>query len=143
MNRKQEETPYYRYLRGYALDPGFSTQLSTMTINEVSYKIRWEPVHPGPSGEYIEVVDVDPASHCFYEPVDLNSKNVLGQNGLPPSEGNPQFHQQLVYAVVMKTIKHFEQALGRLLIWRARFLPHLSNQKERFRQEFVGKLRIY
>ena len=29
---------------------------------------------PGPVGEYLEVVDVDPASNKVYEPVDLNDQ---------------------------------------------------------------------
>ena len=135
-------TPYYRTLRGYALDPGFSTQLNTMAINEVVYKIDWENVLPGPVGEYIEVIDVDPPSNCFYEPVDLNSIFVLSQGGLPPSEGNPQFHQQTVYAAIMKTIRYFEYALGRKLIWRHRDLS-IQNEIEKFEKEYVGKLRVY
>ena len=31
------------------------------------------------------------------------------ENGLDHSESNPQFHQQMVYAVAMKTIKNFER----------------------------------
>ncbi|MBL7856350.1 MAG: hypothetical protein JNM57_01575 [Cyclobacteriaceae bacterium] len=143
------ESPYYRILRGYALDPGFSTQLNTMSINEVIYKIRWEEVEAGPIGEYLEVVDIDPSSNCYYDPVDLNAKHVLAQGGLPPSEGNPQFHQQMVYAVIMKTIRHFEHALGRKIIWRHRSLSNFStsrerlSQEDRFRKEYVGKLRVY
>ena len=72
---------------------------------------------PGPVGDYLEVVDVDPASDCAYAPVDLNHPFVLAQDGLPRSEGNPQFHQQMVYAVAMKTISHFEEALGRPIFW--------------------------
>lgn len=133
------ENPYYRYLRGYALDPGFSTQLSTMTINEVNYKIRWEQVLPGPIGEYVEVIDIDPASNCYYEPIDLNAQNVLSQGGLAPSEGNPQFHQQMVYAVIMKTIHHFEHALGRKIIWRDRDFKEAGSIK----LQYVEKLRVH
>ena len=42
---------------------------------------------------------------------------LLAQDGLAPSEANPQFHQQMVYAVAMTTIGHFEQALGRVALW--------------------------
>ena len=59
------------------------------------------------------MVDIDPASSKLYAPVDLNDRTLLAQDGWPPSEGNPQFHQQMVYAVAMTTIGHFEQALGR------------------------------
>src|SRR6185369_1207305 len=43
---------------------------------------------------------------------------LLAQDGWTPSEGNPQFHQQMVYAVSMRTIELFERALGRPVLWR-------------------------
>jgi hypothetical protein len=81
--------PVYRYLRGYALDPGFSTRLDTAVINEVVYSVPFESLKPGPIGKYIEVIDVDPPSKCWYEPVDLGAEQIASQNGLAPSEGNP------------------------------------------------------
>ena len=77
-----------------------------------------EKLDPGPIGEYLEVVDIDPASQMFYEPVDLDLPVLLAQDGLSPSEGVPQFHQQMVYAVTSLTIRNFEQALGRKALWR-------------------------
>jgi hypothetical protein len=134
----------YRYLRGYTLDPGFSSQLDTMNINQTIYRIRWEdlekpskpqiPAHI--NGEYFEVIDVDPSSNCYYEHVDLNSVEVLSQNGLQPSEGNPKFHQQFVYTIAMKTLDTFEKALGRKVIWSPRILPDQ-------RREYVSKIKIY
>ena len=132
-------TPYYRYLRGYTLDPGFSTRLDTAAINEGIYRIPFEEaLEPGPSGEYVEVVDFDPASGCWYDPVDLTEEAVASQQGLVPSEGNPQFHQQFVYAVAMKTILHFEKALGRKIVWRPRDFRETPKGKE-----YVAKLRIH
>src|SRR4051812_6121248 len=113
-----DTTPAYRYLRGYSLDPGFSTKLDTARINDVVYRIPYEELEPGPRGEYIDVMDFDPATGCWYEPVNLGSEEIASQQGLAPSEGVPQFHQQFVYCVAMKTIRHFEQALGRKLVWR-------------------------
>jgi hypothetical protein len=139
--------PVYRYLRGYALDPGFSTRLDTAQINEVTWRIPWERVAPGPTGEYVEVMDFDPASGCWYEPVDLADQEVSSQHGLAPSEGNPQFHQQFVYAVAMKTILHFEQALGRKIVWYPRIVPPRRVRDETldaaWRREYVGRLRIH
>lgn len=113
--------PAYRHLRGYALDPGFSTRLDTVGINEALYRIRYEEdLKPGPVGEYLEVLDFDPATGCWYEPVGLSMERVASQQGLRPSEGDPQFHQQFCYTVAMKTIEHFERALGRKVIWRSR-----------------------
>lgn len=136
--------PIYRYLRGYALDPGFSTRLDTVGINEVIYRVPYETLEPGPSGEYVDVIDFDPASRCWYEPVNLCSEEVASQHGLTPSEGNPQFHQQFVYAVVMKTVRHFERALGRKVIWfpRERRAPK-DLPEDAPHPGFVQKLRIY
>ena len=114
------QDPPYRRLRVYAVDPSLSTRLDTAAINEVTLKIRWEKLEQaGPVGEYLAVEDVDPTGKR-YEPVNLNSPQLLAQDGWAPSEGNPQFHQQMVYAVAMKTIEHFERALGRPILWRSR-----------------------
>ena len=76
-------------------------------------------------------MDFDPASGCFYAPVDLDDPAVLAQHGLAPSEGNPQFHQQMVYAVAMTTIDRFERSLGRKAFWTDRFEPDGSVQARR------------
>lgn len=109
--------PDYRLLRAYAFDPTLDTQLSTAPITQVTIPTRWEPLQPGPIGEYLEVIDIDPASGCVYSPVDLNHPHLLAQNGLAPSEGDPRFHQQMVYAVAMNIINRFELALGRPIFW--------------------------
>lgn len=126
--------PSFRRLRGFAYDPGVSMQLETAVINHLTFQVPWEKLDPGPKGEYLEVIDYDPPSECFYAPVNLDDPHLLAQDGLAPSEGNPQFHQQMVYAVAMTTIKHFERALGRLALWasgpkygyvrRLRIYPH-------------------
>ncbi len=109
--------PALRQLRAYAFDPSLDTQLDTSTINQVTIPVRWEQVTPGPRGEYLEVADIDPSSSCAYSPVDLNHPYLLAQDGRAPSEGDPQFHQQMVYAVAMNTIHRFELALGRPVFW--------------------------
>lgn len=86
-------------------------------VSKITFEVPWENVEPGPCGEYVEVIDFDPASNCYYEPVNLNDPMLLAQDGHQPAEGNPQFHQQMVYAVTMKTIQTFEQALGRPAMW--------------------------
>ena len=158
-------TPPFRRLRGYAFDPSLSTQLETAVLNEVVFKVPWEKrketvqtaageetvgvLEPGPVGEYLEVVDFDPASGCFYAPVDLDDPHVLGQDGIRPSEGNPQFHQQMVYAVAMTTIRNFERALGRKALWAPRLVrardrdPAAESPDRVVDDEYVGRLRIY
>ena len=81
--------------------------------------------------EKIEVVDYDSEHDCYYAPVDLNDPSILMQGGLEPNESDPRFHQQMVYAVAMKTIENFERALGRQIAFkrrpgqeRLRIFPH-------------------
>src|SRR5262249_39017984 len=60
---------------------------------------------------------------------------------LPPSEGTPQFHQQMVYAVASLTIRNFERALGRRVQWRPGPAP--SKKAKKNDSVFVPRLRIY
>ena len=133
--------PAFRYLRGYSIDPSLTTELDLAPIGEITFKIPWEGLAPGPVGEYLEVVDVDPPSGCFYEPVDLDDPKLLAQNGLAPSEGTPQFHQQMVYAVASLTIRNFERALGRRSLWRPGPPPAGTDPKND--STFVQRLRVY
>ena len=126
------QDPPYRRIRVYAVDPSLSTSLATAGINEVTLKVRWEEMEKkGPVGEYLAVEDVD-AANRRYDPVDLDDPRLLAQDGWAPSEGNPQFHQQMVYAVAMKTIEHFEKALGRPVLWRPRPNPENPSDDSAF-----------
>ena len=152
--RKLSENPPIRKLRGYAFDPSLSIQMDTVGLNTLTYEIDWEdlatPNDLGrnssqnisyPLGEYIEIIDYDPASGLFYPPIDLNDPFILSENGLNPDVSNPQFHQQMVYAIIMTTIKNFERALGRKIQWSERlYRVGINNNEE---SEFVGRLRVY
>ena len=130
--------PPYRRVRAYALDPSFSSRLDTAEINEVVLKVRWEPLAKGPVGEYLAVEDiVTPGSSR--EGVDLDDPRLLAQDGWAPSEGNPQFRHQMVYAVAMKTIEHFERALGRPVLWRPRPNPANSLDDREFVQQLSAR----
>jgi len=107
--------PPDRILRVYAFDPSRGARLE----NHLTIRIPYEKLKKGPVGKKVAVIDYDASNHCYYEGVDLDATAVLGQNGLSPSESDPQFHQQMVYAVVMDTIRRFELALGRPVRWRA------------------------
>jgi hypothetical protein len=132
--------PPVRRLRGYAFDPSLSLRLDTALVNQTVFDIEWEQLKPGPVGEYVEVVDYDPASGVWYDPIDLDAKEILAQDGLAPSESAPKFHQQMVYAVAMMTIGNFEYALGRKIFWA----PHLEKDPHSgVREEYVPCLRIY
>ncbi|OYW76774.1 MAG: hypothetical protein B7Z37_07220 [Verrucomicrobia bacterium 12-59-8] len=131
--------PPFRELQGYSVDPSLETRLDTRLVSHVTFHLPWELLEPGPKGEYLEVIDVDPPSRCCYEPVNLDHPCILAQGGLPPSERTPQFHQQMVYAVASLTIHNFEHALGRRTLWR-----HVPNPaKPNDDTNFCQRLRIY
>jgi hypothetical protein len=132
--------PPHLRLRAFAFDPILSRRIDTYDVNQITIKLPWQDdLKLGPVDDYLEVVDYDPASKVFYAPVNLNDRALLAQDGLPPSEGDPQFHQQMVYAVARSTIRHFERALGRRALWSAR----LVQEKGKWKDEFVEHLRIY
>jgi len=132
--------PAARRLWVYARDPLSSTDMTSYDLNEVELAVRWEKdLTPGPVGEYLEVVDIDPPSGLAYAPVDLNHPRLLAQSGYKPTEGNPQFHQQMVYAIAMTTIGYFEKALGRKAVWA----PRLVKIEGKMTSLFVRRLRIY
>lgn len=136
--------PYYRKLKGYAFDPSFSSTLNKRQVNEVIYKIKWEPTTPGPAGEYIEVIDYDPTKQCYYAAISLEEPFVLADQGMALSEGDPRFHQQQVYAVVMSVISQFEKALGRKIIWsRIIDKKEKGGSRTEYVHEFIPHLRIY
>jgi hypothetical protein len=140
--------PTLRRLRGFSFDPSLSAKLETAFINERIYTVPWEELDSGPVGEYVEVIDVDPASKCFYEPVDLSRPHLLAQDGLPASAANPQFHQQMVYAVVMTTIRSFERAIGRPVMWSDRTPDEMGKKYREMTEKdwnatYVQRLAIY
>jgi hypothetical protein len=112
--------PAARPLRVYAFDPSQGRLLG----NEMTLAVRNHPLLPGPTmvpssdHDGIVVVDYDGSRDTYYTPVNLDDPNILMQGGLPPSESNPHFHQQMVYAVARETIERFEAALGRRIHWR-------------------------
>jgi hypothetical protein len=143
--------PQYRRMRVFSFDPLLGTDLDTLGTDQLTIELPWDFadgdfLQPGPVGEYLEVVDRDPANDCFYPPVDLNHPHLLAQDGLPVSEGDPRFHQQMAYAVAMNTIRQFELALGRTALWG----PHLVRDArgeavppDHPDDEYVRRLRVY
>jgi hypothetical protein len=140
LSRGDAPQPPFRRLRIYAFDPAASLDLQTAIINTATVTLKWEDLGKGPTGEYVEVVDVDPSSGGFYEPIDLDDRALLVQDGFPPSDGNPKFHQQMVYAVAMMTVRNFERALGRKVLWASR--PWDWNTRSTV-DRYVQRLRIY
>jgi hypothetical protein len=108
-------------------------------------RVPWEPLKPGPSGQKIAVVDYDAANKCYYPPIDLDNPLLLANNGLCPTEADPRFHQQMVYAIASRTIQMFEVALGRKIHWRrADRFGGSANKENGFRKEGdIWVLKLY
>lgn len=113
-----------RPLKIFAFDPSLRRSAGNLAVMEVVN----EQVEPGPEGRLIRVVDYNGTKDEYYAAVDLDDADVLMQRGLDPSDSDPRFHQQMVYAVVMKVIENFERALGRPFRFRKgqklTILPH-------------------
>jgi hypothetical protein len=132
--------PTARRLRIFSFDPALAARYDLAGMSGITIEIPWEDdLKPGPIGEYVEVIDIDPGSNAAYVPVDLNAPALLATDGLQPSESDPRFHQQMCYAVAMKTIEHFERALGRKALWSS----HRRQGGTTYFENYVPRLRIY
>jgi hypothetical protein len=109
--------PAFRPLTVYAFDPSLGRTLN----NYMTIQVPYEKLRSGPVGGKIAVIDYDISNDCYYEPVDLDHPSVTIGGGLQPSEADPRFHQQMVYAVASETIRRFEFALGRKIRWRREY----------------------
>jgi hypothetical protein len=76
----------------------------------------------------LEVVDYDASTGTYFRAVDLDDAKIAMSQGLEPVEQDPQFHQQMVYAVASKVLENFDRALGRRFRFkggqRLRLIPH-------------------
>lgn len=109
-----EHEPAYRALRVYAFDPGRGRRAG----NHLILRVPFEPLRPGPVGSRIAVVDEDLEGRQLHPPVDLDQLDIIRDGGVEPSDTNPHFHQQMVYAVVSHLLRIFDRALGRQVRFR-------------------------
>jgi len=118
--------PARRPVKIFSTDP----MLGRTAGNRIAIDVANEKLGYGPAGARVVVVDYDGGHGRFYPPVNLNDPAILMQGGLDPTESDPRFHQQMVYAVAMRTLENFDRALGRLIDFRKkeyqqlRLIPH-------------------
>jgi len=111
-SRPYERTPadpLYRPLRIFTLDPATPMREGAVT----TVNIAFEPLEIGPAGRVFEVDARDGTHGVAYRQVDLETRDVLIRNGRVPSIADPEFHQQMVYAVASTVYDSFRRALGR------------------------------
>jgi len=101
--------PARRPLKIFATDP----MLGRTAGKRITIDVTNESLQPGPQGDRVEVIDYDGGHNRFYPPVNLDVPAILMQGGLDPTESDPRFHQQMVYAVAKRTLENFDRALGR------------------------------
>lgn len=137
-NIKNPTKARLRQLWIYTIDPSLAISLDTFDVAATTVSVPWEELTSdatGFSGEYIEIIDYDPAVDVFYKGLDVNGDDFRLGSGLVPAERDPRFHQQMCYAVVMRTIQTFEGTLGRRVLWS----PNTQDRKK----DFVERLRVY
>jgi hypothetical protein len=101
--------PVTRPLLVYTQDPA----TPRMDVAVARADVPYEPLGPGPEGSVAHVIDRNETLGQLYPPIDLDALGVLAPHGVKPSTGNPQFAQQMAYAVTMLTYERFRRALGR------------------------------
>ncbi len=119
--------PERRALRIFAFDPMLSRAGDHRITMEIPYRtiIRNEGSF---CDDRLEIVDFDGATGKHLRAVNLDDPNIAMTQGLEPVEQDPQFHQQMVYAVASKVLENFDRALGRRIRFRGgerlRLFPH-------------------
>jgi hypothetical protein len=82
-----------------------------------------EELAPGPCGYRVNVIDYDASTGLLYSPAvatrrgDGRTRDPFAGKSDRALIGNPHFHAQNVYAIVMRTLARFEFALGRRVRW--------------------------
>jgi hypothetical protein len=85
-------------------------------------EIPAETLQPGPWGYRVQVVDYDAASDTLWKPHEYIMKNAVVVDPFANARdgelvSNPRFHQQNVFAIIMRILARFEHALGRRVSW--------------------------
>ncbi len=123
---RTEADPRYRRLRIFVADPA----MSRLEGNIVTARVPYEPIEEGPTGRLFEVRSEDAQPGTVWQRANLEDHAIILREGYDPSEADPRFHQQMVYAVSMLVHQSFRRALGRQLGWGGAAAP-------------AGRLKIY
>lgn len=126
--------PTERRLTVVAQDPSLLKARGRTVTTRVT--LAAESIAPGPKGHRVHVIDYDSSSNRQYAPrtpfLDPGRSNghvvyddpFDGEDRLDRLVGNPFFHQQNAYAIVMATLFDFEMALGRHVNWAFDYGSH-------------------
>lgn len=130
---RQISTAHSRMLTILAQDPavrlGQEAALAFTQVEVPAEELAW-----GPTGYRVKVVDYDASAECLYlaravyrdelgNYIDPYARRTVGGAVEEQASyearllGDPNFHAQNVYAIVMRTLARFEKALGRRVSW--------------------------
>jgi hypothetical protein len=111
-----------------------------------SVPVPAEKLWRGPWGHRVQVIDYDATSGLLYEPLEY-ATDTQGRLVDPFAKqhpatliADPRFHQQNVYAIVMRTLAYFERVLGRRISWgfkghQLKVSPHAFEDANAFYSE--------
>jgi hypothetical protein len=144
MGRKRSNSQSQRTTRQLTIiaqDPGLRDKDGKIITTKVD--LPAEELRPGPTGYRVKVIDYDVSTDTLYQEADIGSG--LDRTYPDPYEGasnevlltDPRFHAQNVYAIIMRTLARFEQALGRRVRWgcdghQLHVAPHAFAQANAF-----------
>lgn len=109
-----------RNLTIFAQDPSIKSQGK---IIRTRIEVPAEEIGAGPIGYRVHVIDYDSSTGTLYQPIEYPPLKI--NRDYDPFENksdeellyDPNFHQQNVYAIVMRTLAYFEKSLGRRVSW--------------------------
>ena len=126
--------PKIQKLTIIAQDPGVRDD--NACILRAVVELPAETLQPGPWGYRVHVIDYDAACNQLWKPHVYRTENGIlidpfAQKRDAQLLSDPRFHQQNVYAVIMRILARFEHALGRRVSWsfgghQLKVAPHAS-----------------
>src|SRR5688572_7926471 len=120
--RPPREIPRTRLLRIVAQDPGVRRHGRILTTQ---VEVPAEGLVAGPWGHRVQIIDYDASTNTLYKPQGKRDHDLVRLRYTDPFDkisdrdilDDPHFHAQNVYALIMRTLARFEQALGRRVSW--------------------------
>src|SRR5919106_1443968 len=126
--------PRIQKLTIIAQDPGVRDENGC--ILRAAVELPAETLQPGPWGYRMHVIDYDAETSQLWKPYVYRMKNGILVDPFAKKKdaqllSDPRFHQQNVYAIIMRILARFEHALGRRVSWsfgghQLKVAPHAS-----------------
>ncbi len=121
-NARPTDAPRTRSLTIVAQDPSIRRNGRILTAR---VDVPAEELVAGPWGHRVQIIDYDASTATLYTSLPPKAHGLVGNKYKDPFLnaddavilGDPHFHAQNVYAIVMRTLARFEYALGRRVSW--------------------------